>query len=124
MLGAAFTLQQGEHVRVDIFYRNYTPRRKAIVDTAGTLLFLLPLCVYLLFSSFDFVANSWAIREASVESAGLPAVYLLKTLIPVMAVLLIVQAIAELTKNVKLIRAAPTDNSAPNESHRKANADD
>ncbi len=64
MIGAAYTLQQEEHVRVDIFYRGMTPKRRAWVDLIGVLLFLLPLCVYLAWVSVDFVALSWIIRVA------------------------------------------------------------
>ncbi len=105
MLGAAYTLQQGEHVRVDIFYRAFSARRKALVDCMGTLLFLLPLCGYLLFSSADYVANSWAIRERSVETQGIPAVFILKSLIPAMAILLLVQGLAELARNLRILCA-------------------
>lgn len=100
MLGAGFTLKRGGHVRVDIFYRNFSARRKAWVDSLGTLIFLFPLCGYILLSSWDFVLNSWAIREASGEPGGIPAVFLLKTLIPLMAIHLLIQGVAELLRNV------------------------
>lgn len=105
MLGSAYTLSQGEHVRVDIFYRGFSVRHKAIVDLAGTLIFLIPLCVYLVASSFDYVSRSWAIREASVESQGIAAVFLLKSLIPAMAVMLLIQACAELVKNIQRLKS-------------------
>ena len=104
MLGIAFTLKRDGHVRVDIFYRRYSPRTKALIDLIGTLIFLIPLCVFILMMSWDFVANSWAVSEKSVEAEGIPAVYLLKTLLPAMAVLLLLQAIAELLKNALLLR--------------------
>ncbi len=104
MLGAAYTLQQGEHVRVDILYRNFSVRRKALVDLAGSVLFLVPLCLYLLYASQDYVINAWTVKEASVEKDGIPAVFLLKSLIPLMAVLLLVQAVAEIIKNLLVLR--------------------
>lgn len=94
MLGAAYTLEADEHVRVDIFYRSWSPRRQALVDLAGTLLFLLPLCAFLLWASLPYVESSWRIAERSREAGGLPALYLLKTAIPAMAVLLGLQGIA------------------------------
>ena len=63
MLGLAFTLQRGGHVRVDIFYREFSPRRKAIVDLIGAAIFLLPFCGLILFGSWDYVMASWSIRE-------------------------------------------------------------
>jgi len=76
MLGAAYTLQQEEHVRVDIFYRDMSERRRAWVNLLGVLLFILPLCCFLAFTSFDYVMASWRIREVSREAGGLPYPFL------------------------------------------------
>jgi len=94
MLGAAYTLKADEHVRVDVFYRGMSERRKAAINLAGTLLFLLPLCAFLLVESWQYVATSWRIAERSREAGGLPMLYLLKTVIPLMAVLLALQGIS------------------------------
>jgi TRAP-type mannitol/chloroaromatic compound transport system permease small subunit len=94
MLGAAYTLKADEHVRVDVFYRGLGERGRAVVDLAGTLLLLLPLCVYLVAESWEYVELSWRIGERSREAGGLPMLYLLKSLIPLMAVLLAIQGIA------------------------------
>ena len=98
MLGAAYTLKRDEHVRVDIFYRGMTPQRKAIVDLLGTLLFLLPVAVFLAAASWDYVYTSWIIREASREAGGLPYPFvpILKSLIPATACMLILQGVANL----------------------------
>jgi len=104
MLGAAYTLQQDEHVRVDIFYRRFSPRKKAWVNCLGTLLFLIPFSIFLLLISQEYVANAWTVREASVEKDGIAAVYLLKTLIPLMALLLLLQGLADLIKNIVVLR--------------------
>ena len=103
MLGAAYTLKQDGHVRVDIFYRKYSPRTKAWVNSLGGIIFLLPLCVYIFIVSWEFVAQSWRIGEVSTEAGGLPAVFLLKTLIPVMAINLALQAIAEILRNTMIL---------------------
>ena len=94
MLGAAYTLRHDQHVRVDIFYRRMGLRGRALVDLAGTLLLLIPVCLFILDSSLDYVREAWAIREASPEAGGLPWVYLLKTLIPLMAALLLLQGVS------------------------------
>ena len=65
MLGLAFTLKRGGHVRVDIFYRGYSIRGKAIVDLLGGLLFLLHFCLLIFISSWDYVMARWAIGEGS-----------------------------------------------------------
>lgn len=115
MLGAAWTLKRGGHVRVDIFYRNMSARAKAWVDALGTLIFLIPFCVFLLWVSLDYVGRSWSNREASSDAGGIPLVYALKTLIPAFCVLLILQGVAEFLRNAVLICTEP-DNQKPAES--------
>ena len=85
MLASAWTLREGGHVRVDIFYADAGPRRRALIDLCGALLLLLPFMLVLLWFALPYVARSWAILETSRETSGLPWVYLLKTLIPLFA---------------------------------------
>ncbi|APE30965.1 C4-dicarboxylate ABC transporter permease [Halomonas aestuarii] len=99
MLAAAWTLKHDGHVRVDIFYRAMTPKRKALVDLCGTLFLLLPVMVFVILSSLGYVSKSWAIFEGSPDSGGIPGVFLLKTLIPLFAGLMILQALVEAVKN-------------------------
>lgn len=103
MLGAAWTLKRNGHVRVDVIYRKLGPRSRAWIDSLGTLLFLLPIAVFLLLVSLEYVDRSWSIRETSAEPGGIPAVFLLKSLIPLMALLMIVQGIAELLRSTLLL---------------------
>jgi TRAP-type mannitol/chloroaromatic compound transport system permease small subunit len=99
MLGAAFTLRSDGHVRVDVFYRRFGPRGQALVNLLGSILLLLPVAGFILWTSWDYVAESWSLRESSREAGGLPWVYLLKSLIPLMAGLLILQGLAEILRN-------------------------
>ena len=109
MLGAAFTLRRDGHVRVDIFYRRFSPRQQAWVNAVGAILFLLPFCFFLLAISADFVQEAWRIREGSPDPGGIHAVFLLKSLIPLMALSLLLQGLAELARNtLTLIDAKPT----------------
>lgn len=108
MLGAAYTLKQGGHVRVDIFYRKLSPTSRAWVDLAGVLFLLLPVCVFLFWVSGDYVSSAWSIREGSRESGGLPWVYVLKTVIPFMAALLILQGISQLCRSLALLLGEDT----------------
>ncbi|MAT64751.1 MAG: C4-dicarboxylate ABC transporter permease [Gammaproteobacteria bacterium] len=96
MLGAAYTLRHEGHVRVDIFYRRFSPRTRAWVDLLGTLLLLLPVTLYLLWTGWDYVADSWSMREGSLQTGGLPAVYLLKSALLAMPALLLIQGLAML----------------------------
>ena len=104
MLGLAYTLQRGGHVRVDIFYREFSARRKALVDLLGTALFLLPFCGLILFSSWDYVVASWSIKETSSETGGIAAVYLLKTLMIIMPATLALQGIAQIIESILVVK--------------------
>ncbi len=94
MLAAAYTLSHDEHVRVDIFYRKFSARGRAFVDTAGVILLLLPTCGWIFFTGVDYVSASWSMAEASRETGGMPGLFLLKTLIVITPVLLAVEGIA------------------------------
>lgn len=102
-LGAAYTLRRDGHVRVDIFYRRFSPRAKAWVNSLGSIVFLLPLCAFIFSISWNYVAESWAIRESSPEPGGIPAVFLLKSLLPLMAITLFMQGLAEVMRNVTVL---------------------
>lgn len=100
LLTAGYTLKHDGHVRVDIFYGPASPRYKAWANLLGGLLLLLPVAVFILWASWDYVAAAWRIRETSPEAGGIPYVYLLKSLIVVMAVLVILQGVAEILRNL------------------------
>ena len=103
-VGAAYTVKQDGHVRVDVFYGRLNDRNKALVNLGGTLFLLLPGIAYIFYVSWDYVALSWQIRERSAENSGLPYVYLLKSCLLLMCGLLLWQGIAELFKNLLLLR--------------------
>ena len=92
MIAAAWAFQADEHVRVDIFYRDRSPRYKAWVNLLGILVLLLPFSLFLLIIGWDYVFASWSAMETSREAGGLPLVYLLKSLILVLPALLLVQS--------------------------------
>ena len=98
MLAAAWTLRADGHVRVDILYADARPRTKALVDLVGTGFLLLPFSVAVLVLSWPYVARSWTLLEGSREISGLPAVFALKTLILLFAILLGLQGIAQLVR--------------------------
>jgi len=106
MLGAAYTLQQEEHVRVDIFYRNMSATRRGWVDLLGAVFFLLPLGLFLAYTAWDFVVISWQLRETSREPGGLPypLVSLLKTMLLLMPLALTLQGISMLLASIRTIQ--------------------
>ena len=95
MLAAAWTLLEGGHVRVDVFYVAAAPRAKAWIDLVGALALLLPFMFMFMWFALPYVARSWTILERSRETSGIPAVFLLKTLIPLFALLMALQGIAQ-----------------------------
>jgi TRAP-type mannitol/chloroaromatic compound transport system permease small subunit len=109
LLAAAWTLKEGGHVRVDVFYASASPRTKALVDLCGALLLLLPFALALLWFAWPYVERSWAILERSRESSGLPLVFLLKTLIPVFAVLLALQGVAQIVRALAVLSPRPAE---------------
>ncbi|HWV09239.1 MULTISPECIES: TRAP transporter small permease subunit [unclassified Pseudomonas] len=103
MGACAWVMQRNGHVRVDIFYQNFSGHRQALVELLGTLLFLLPVCLFLGWSSWDYVGNAWATLEASSESGGLKYVYLQKSIILVLVVSLVLQGVSNLIKALYVI---------------------
>ena len=104
LLVAAFALKRGAHVRVDIFYRNFSTSKKALVDLLGNLIFLQPICWTILLYSWGYVEFSWRIMEVSPEPDGLPFVYVQKSLLIVVAILLALQSISEILKSLLIIK--------------------
>ena len=105
MLGAAYTLREDGHVRVDIFYRQFSPKLKAIVNLLGTLLLLFPVCIFILVISWDYVASSWQLLESSREAGGLPLVFVLKSLIPAFCVLMLLQGLSDCIRYALTIKS-------------------
>jgi TRAP-type mannitol/chloroaromatic compound transport system permease small subunit len=106
MVGAAYTLQQEDHVRVDIFYRTMSVKRRAWIDLIGVIIFLWPLCFFLAWTSYDFVAVSWNLREASRESGGLPypLIPLLKSVLLLMPIVVVLQGGSLLLRSLNTLR--------------------
>ena len=104
MLAAAWAFQADEHVRVDIFYRDKSTRHKAWIDLAGTVIFLVPVCVFLLIIAWNYVAASWSAMESSREAGGLPLVYILKSLVLLLPLLLLAQSFCTIQGCISTIK--------------------
>ena len=105
LVGSSWALQQEAHVRVDIFYSRFSARTKAWVDLLGSLLLLLPVMIFIAWISWDYVIDSWDVMEGSREAGGLPAVFLLKSLILVLAVMLMLQGLVQIARSAQAIRS-------------------
>lgn len=106
MLAAAWTLGVGGHVRVDVFYAEASGQTKALIDLLGALLLLLPFMLVLVWLSVPYSARSWAILEHSQEASGLPLVFVLKTFIPVFALLMALQGVAQAIRAAAVLARA------------------
>ena len=104
LLGLSYALKHDAHVRVDVVYARLSPKARARVDFAGATLLLMPLAAVIVASSWRYVSESWAVLEGSPEVDGLPAVFLLKTLLPLSAALLFVQAAASARQSWRRLR--------------------
>jgi len=106
MLGAAYTLQQEQHVRVDIFYRDMSARKKAWVDTFGVIFFIFPLCLFFFVESWDYARAAWAVKEVSRDAGGLsyPAIPLLKSVLLVMPTAVALQGLSLLLTSLRHLR--------------------
>ncbi|MEX2488165.1 MAG: TRAP transporter small permease subunit [Pseudomonadales bacterium] len=114
MLGIPYTLKNRGHVRVDIFYQKGSRKTRSMIDLFGALVFLFPVAGFILWNSVDYAYQSWSIRESSPEPGGLPAVYLLKALIPLMAAMLAIQGVAEVLRSLRtILDRDPTEEQAP-----------
>lgn len=105
LLCAGYALKGDHHVRVDVFYSKMTARGKAVVDLFGTLIFLIPWCLMVIYTSFIYAENSFAFREMSPDPGGLPARYIIKFAITAGFILLLLQAVAMAMKSARTIIA-------------------
>ncbi|MFH2059911.1 MAG: TRAP transporter small permease subunit [Pseudomonadota bacterium] len=103
LIGAAYTLKDDGHVRVDILYVNLSKKTKAWIDFLGVFFFLIPFSVMVILSTKGFIMNSWAVKEVSPDPGGLQAYYIIKSMIPLGFSLLIVQGLSQAAKNLMII---------------------
>lgn len=109
MLAAGWTLSDDAHVRVDVFYREASATTKAWIDLAGVVALLWPVCAVIWVKALPYVLNSWAVHEGSTETSGLAGVYLLKTAILVMPVIVGLQGLALALRSLCTIAQGKTE---------------
>ena len=101
MVGSSLTLQKDEHVRVDVFYNKFSDKGKNIINLIGNIIFLLPFSLIIFYTSIPFVEDSFKILESSPDPGGLPFRFLIKSIIPISFLLLAVQGVLNVFKNLK-----------------------
>lgn len=94
LIAASGALLHEGHVRIDVFYRSMGAQGKAWVDFVGTYVFLIPVIVVIAAASTPYVSASWSVMEGSKETSGIPAIFVLKTMILVFAGLMFLQALS------------------------------
>lgn len=104
LVATAFTLKVDEHVRVDVFYTRFAPKKKAWLNLLGSVFLLIPFCIIVILASESFVSISFRINETSPDAGGLPARYILKAFIPISFFLLLLQGIALAFKSFMQIK--------------------
>ena len=112
MVGIAYALKLGDHVRIDIFYRRFSDRTRAWVDVLGTLLLLYPVFIFIIWMSWGYVMDSWRIMEGSQKPGGLPLIYVLKSFILLMAFMMIIQGTSLLLRALLRLRGMPASGEA------------
>ncbi|WP_224703598.1 TRAP transporter small permease subunit [Devosia aquimaris] len=109
---AGFALMRDDHVRVDIFYRPASVRRKAMADLFGVAVFLLPFMYVVFHYGWPAIARSWSYYEASSNVGGMPGLFVLKSFILVFAALVGLQGIAMAARAI-LVLAGEEDRLPP-----------
>ena len=109
LMGAAYTLKHEKHVRVDIIYSRLTEKKQAVINVLGTILFLIPFSLLIIFSSFDFVWNSLVIGESSPDPGGLPARFILKAVLPISFIFILIQGTSLLFKSILILKNNPEE---------------
>lgn len=105
LLGISYALKEGAHVRVDIFYANFSVKTQAIVSVLSQLFFILPFSMLIIYVGFDFVMQSFIQLEGSCDPGGLPYRYLIKSVMIISFAFVILQSLSELSKALKELRS-------------------
>jgi TRAP-type mannitol/chloroaromatic compound transport system permease small subunit len=116
LLGAAYGLKHDVHVRVDVVFHRASPRARAWINLLGTIVFLIPFCLFMLWAAWPGVRNSWAIHEMSPDPGGLPR-YPIKTALLVGFALLLLQAFSQLYKAIRSLQGRDTDRTEEHHEH-------
>ena len=100
MIAGAYTLLHNGHVRVDVLYNNFSPRVQAALEITFLIVFLIPMCVFLLYSTGMDFAYSWEAKEVSIQSSWHPPIYHYKFVMPLTFAILLLQSLSQLVKNI------------------------
>ena len=100
MLGAAYTLLNKGHIRTDLFYSKFPARRQGMIDAVMYLVLFFPGMIFFLVAGIDYAAHSWVTQERTTLSPWRPIIYPFKTVIPLTALMLMIQGVSEFIKSI------------------------
>ncbi len=103
LVGASYALYKNQHVRVDILNNHLSIKTKCVIEILGTILFLFPTCILIIFQSYPYVIDSWKFLETSTDD-GIPAVFLLKSFLLVFPIMFILQGTVQLIINTENLK--------------------
>ena len=103
---AGYTLYFNNHVRVDVFYEKFSRKTRSTSNIIGFFLFLLPLCLGIIYFSFNYVLSSFSMLESSPEPNGMLGLFILKSFILLFAFSLLIQGFANIINSVKNLRSS------------------
>jgi len=104
LFGMSYTLREEGHVRVDFLYNNFSPKTKSIINIVGTLFFIIPLAIFIVYGSYDFVMDSYEMNEISEDPGGLTHRWIIKSMIPLSFIYLIITSIGYIIQNIVLFK--------------------
>ena len=100
MFGVSYALKEKSHVKIDIIYNSLNKKYQYYISMLGTIIFIIPTSLFIIYSSIDMVTQSWSLLEGSSEAGGLDLVFILKSVIPITGVLIFLQALSDIIKYV------------------------
>jgi TRAP-type mannitol/chloroaromatic compound transport system permease small subunit len=104
LFGVSYSLKEDAHVRVDFVYDRLSVKTRAMINIIGTILFLIPFTILIIYGSYPFVMDSYTTNETSSDPGGLKYLWMIKAAIPVAMTVLLIEAIHYIIKNINIYR--------------------
>ncbi|MDX1809407.1 MAG: TRAP transporter small permease subunit [Sulfurospirillaceae bacterium] len=104
LFGTSYSLKENAHVRVDFLYDRFSERTQAVINIIGTLLFLLPFTLLIIYGSYTYVMDSYSIGETSGDPGGLKYLWAIKAMIPLSFMVLFLEGINYIIQNINIYR--------------------
>ena len=100
LFGMSYTLKTEGHVRVDFIYNNLSPKKQALINILGTIFFIIPFAIFIVYGSYDFVMDSYTTNEISDDPGGLTHRWIIKAMIPISFIYLVITSIGYIIQNI------------------------